>query len=112
MRAKSLGIPTVIVTISADGGKTLLPECRPRLARSEVDAHVEALVAVLDNAGTYEEYLNHMGWLCSHKGYLSAADCRRVNGARARVNQLEGLIRDPYEDLEADPFFDERDVID
>lgn len=86
---KSGSAKRLAIVVSDDRTVDIFPRLRPRISRDLLERNIAALeVATLDN------YHKTRNWLNSHRFYLDASQCARVNLALDRIDAL------PREDLE------------
>lgn len=79
------------IVVSDDRTVDLFPLLRPRISCVVLESHVAALeTATLDN------YHKPRGWLDSHRFYLNAEQCARVNAALDRLGALPRDVGEIY----------------
>lgn len=97
------------IVVSDDRTVDIFPTLRPRIDRKELAGHISALeVATVDN------YHAPMNWLDSHRFYLDAQQCAKINTLLEHLDALPlevGEIRFLVGRFDADPAFDQSYLI-
>jgi len=80
--------PCLAIVLSEDGGIDLVPDLRPALKRSEIDAAIAALTEIRDaeqiNRSSYADLVE---WLGQRRFYLRQEDCNNVNSLVKEIDR-------------------------
>jgi hypothetical protein len=76
-------VPTLLVVISEDGTVDMIPTLRPQIARSLIERKIVQLKQC-----DIDSYAKTRNWLCEHRFYLDAEQCRVVNDEIARIESV------------------------
>jgi hypothetical protein len=101
--------PTMIILVSEDGMIDLLPNLRPRVERSDVEAALESVRAAARSKG-FEGFFKAFERLEALTFYLSAEQCAEANALREQVEErrwAENKMRIRHSPLRPDPALDD-----
>lgn len=93
------------IVVSDDRTVDIIPRIRGLVSRSKVEQHVATF-----EAATLDNYHDSRNWLGSHRFYVNAEQCARINGTIDRLDALPkevGLIYLGTERFETHPEMDE-----
>nr|WP_145231254.1 DNA integrity scanning protein DisA nucleotide-binding domain protein [Gimesia algae] len=86
---KTLKSPCFIIVVSEDGGVDFIPDLKPAIKRTEIDARINTLNEIAEGELIYQKfqrkYNDTMQWLSAHRLYLSDQNCQLINDLMKKI---------------------------
>ena len=80
--------PCLAVVVSEDGGVDFVPDLKPAIRRSEIDAALVQMERLADSDAVSRRRFNALfEWFDERRFYLTAQDCASLNAAVPRIEQ-------------------------